>query len=73
MVLESGEPADGILRAARAVDADLIVMASHGHSQVRHFLLGSVTEAVARSDTFPVLLVRPSEQAASKVESPPTE
>jgi nucleotide-binding universal stress UspA family protein len=59
VVLETGEPAEGILRVARSVDADLIVMASHGHSQVRHFLLGSVTEAVVRSDTFPVLLVRP--------------
>jgi nucleotide-binding universal stress UspA family protein len=59
VVLDMGEPADGILRVARAIDADLIVMASHGHSQVRHFLLGSVTDAVVRSDTFPVLLVRP--------------
>jgi nucleotide-binding universal stress UspA family protein len=66
VLLERGEPADGILQAARALDADLIVMASHGHSQVRHFLLGSVTDAVVRSDTFPVLLVRPLGQAADE-------
>ena len=59
VVLETGEPAEGILRVARSVDADLIVMASHGHNPVRHLLLGSVTEAVVRSDTIPVLLVRP--------------
>lgn len=59
VVIEPGEPAEGILRVARAVDADLIIMASHGHSQVRHFLLGSVTEEIARRVAIPVLLVRP--------------
>jgi nucleotide-binding universal stress UspA family protein len=59
VVIEPGEPAEGILRVAHAVDADLIIMASHGHSQVRHFLLGSVTEEIARRVTIPVLLVRP--------------
>ena len=73
VALETGEPAEGILRVARAVDADLIVMASHGHNPVRHFLLGSVTEAVVRSDTFPVLLVRPLGPAVGTAKSGPTE
>lgn len=54
-----GEAAEGIGQAAAQTAADLIVMGSHGHSQVRHVLLGSVTERVIRSSTTPVLLVRP--------------
>ena len=54
-----GEPAEAIRGAAAESGADLIVMGSHGHSQVRHFLLGSVTEAVIRGSEIPVLVVRP--------------
>lgn len=55
-----GEPAEAIRDAAAESGADLIVMGSHGHSQVRHFLLGSVTEAVIRGSGIPVLVVRPN-------------
>ncbi|MHB9148886.1 MAG: universal stress protein [Thermoleophilia bacterium] len=54
-----GEPAEAIRGAAAESGAELIVMGSHGHSQVRHFLLGSVTEAVIRGSEIPVLVVRP--------------
>lgn len=54
-----GEPAEAIRDAATKSGAELIVMGSHGHSQVRHFLLGSVTEAVIRGSDIPVLVVRP--------------
>ena len=55
----SGEPAAAIAVAARDLAADLIVMATHGHREVRHVLMGSVTESVVRSSPAPVLLVRP--------------
>ena len=58
-VVVEGEPAEAITGAAAESGADLIVMGSHGHSQVRHFLLGSVTEAVIRGSEIPVLVVRP--------------
>jgi nucleotide-binding universal stress UspA family protein len=54
-----GEPAESIVAAARELTADLVVMATHGHSEVRHVLMGSVTEDVVRSGATPVLLVRP--------------
>ena len=54
-----GEPAPTIVAVARDLGADLIVMATHGHSEVRHVLMGSVTEDVVRSGVVPVLLVRP--------------
>lgn len=53
------EPAPGIVAAARDLKADLIVMATHGHREMRHVLMGSVTEDVVRNGTTPVLLVRP--------------
>ena len=54
-----GGPAPAIRRAAQQAGADLIVMGSHGHREVRHVLLGSVTETVIRGCDAPVLLVRP--------------
>ena len=56
----TGEPAESITAFADQWRADLIVMASHGHSEVRHVLVGSVTEDVVRNGHAPVLLVRPS-------------
>ncbi len=54
-----GEPAEAINRYADELSADLIVMATHGHSELRHVLAGSVTEDVVRNGSVPVLLVRP--------------
>ena len=58
-LLMIGEPAEAILRAAADTKADLIMMATHGHSQVRHVLMGSVTEDVVRRSDTSVLLIRP--------------
>ena len=58
-----GEPAEAITRLAREEKMDVIVMATHGHSEVRHLFMGSVTEHVVRNGDLPVLLVRPAEDA----------
>lgn len=47
-----------IVADADAWNADLIVMASHGHSGITHVILGSVTERVLRTASCPVLVVR---------------
>jgi nucleotide-binding universal stress UspA family protein len=54
-----GEPAPAIVAVAREIGADLVVMATHAHREMRHLLMGSVTEDVVRSGVVPVLLVRP--------------
>lgn len=54
-----GEPAEGIVGVAGEAEAEVIVMATHGHREVRHLLMGSVTEDVVRNTSVPVLLVRP--------------
>lgn len=38
---------------------DVIVMGTHGRSGIKHVLLGSVAERVARHANCPVLLIRP--------------
>lgn len=49
---------EAICQEAKALDVDLIVMASHGHSGMAHLFLGSVAERVLRSADRPVLIVR---------------
>jgi nucleotide-binding universal stress UspA family protein len=53
-----GEPPEAINRLAESLEADLIIMATHGHSELRHVFVGSVTEEVLRNGEIPVLLVR---------------
>ncbi len=56
-VLAEGEPAQGIARAADEHGADLIVIATHGHTGWRRFMVGSVTEKLVRIAARPVLTV----------------
>jgi nucleotide-binding universal stress UspA family protein len=49
--------AEGILEVARDEEADLIVMASHGHGGVRRLILGSVTDKVLRGSGKALLVV----------------
>jgi len=56
-VLE-GDAASAIVDAARAEQADLIVMSTHGYSGMTRWVLGSVTEKVLRSAPCPVLAIR---------------
>ena len=50
-------PVDAIINIADKVNADVIVMASHGRSGFARLVLGSVAEGVARRARIPVLLV----------------
>lgn len=55
--LRTGIPFVEINKAAEAEDVTLIVLASHGKSNIREALTGSVTEAVAQQHVRPVLVV----------------
>ncbi len=61
-----GRPADVLAAAGSA--ADLLVLGSHGHSRVRHTVLGSVSEDTIRKASCPVVVipvpVRQHERAA---------
>jgi nucleotide-binding universal stress UspA family protein len=56
--VEEGDPKSKILDAAKDWGADLIVLGSHGRKGFNHFLMGSVSEAVARYAGCSVEVVR---------------
>lgn len=53
-----GKPFHEIARVARTVDADLILIATHGRSGLKRAFLGSTAERVVRHAPCPVLVVR---------------
>ena len=53
-----GNPADEIVRTADEVNADLIVIATHGLTGWRRFIFGSVAEKVIRMALCPVLSIQ---------------
>ena len=65
-VLRPGETWEEILAAAKELDADLIIMGTHGRRGLPRALLGSVTEKVVRLSPIPVLTVH------GRSDAPPT-
>jgi nucleotide-binding universal stress UspA family protein len=58
-----GRASEAILRAADELNADLVVMGTHGRTGLGRMLIGSVTEQVIRHARCPVYVVRePSEE-----------
>jgi universal stress protein A len=53
-----GDPYAKLMTLATTMEADLIVMSTHGTSNIAHLVMGSVAEKVARHAECPVLLVR---------------
>ena len=53
----TGTVAEEILSVADELDADLIVMGTHGHGAMYNLLVGSATKGVLKHSTRPVLLV----------------
>lgn len=53
-----GDPSTQIVDYAQEIEADLIVMPSHGRKGVSRFLLGSVAERVVRLSHCPVLILK---------------
>lgn len=49
---------DGIIRFAAEINADLIVMATHGRTGLAHVIVGSIAEDVSNHSTKPVLTFR---------------
>ena len=57
-VVETGDPHQLIVELARTRKADLIVIATHGRTNLAHLVLGSVAEKVIRYAPCPVFVVR---------------
>jgi len=58
VIAEDDQPARGIVDAADACGADLIVMSSHGRAGVAKLVLGSVATKVLALSAVPVLIVK---------------
>lgn len=67
----SGDPARTILEQSWALEADLVVMGTHGRSGFERLVLGSVAEKVLRRARCPVLTVPPVVEGAPTVDRPP--
>jgi nucleotide-binding universal stress UspA family protein len=56
--LSAGEPADEILKAARAEHCDLIAMTTHGHRFISDLIYGATITKVRHEADIPIFLVR---------------
>jgi nucleotide-binding universal stress UspA family protein len=56
--LRTGAPSREILAAAKEYEADLVVIANHGHGNIHRLLIGSVADRVIRMAPCPVLTVK---------------
>ena len=65
--LASGAPWREIVQAAERLDADLVVVGTHGRTGVARLTLGSVAEVVVRKSKCPVLVIRRKDYAVSDV------
>jgi nucleotide-binding universal stress UspA family protein len=61
VLLRMGRPVDQITRIADELNVDLIILATHGHTGLKHVVLGSTAENVVRHAPCPVLTVRVNE------------
>jgi len=60
-VVRYGTPAEEIIRFAEQEEVDLIVIATHGRTGLRHIMMGSVAERIVRLSGIPVLSVKPGQ------------
>jgi len=58
-VVRFGNPASEIKRFAEEEQVDLVVLATHGRTGLKHMVMGSVAEKVVRLSNIPVLAVKP--------------
>ena len=58
-IFREGDPGHEIIRTAEELNADLIILGSHGHKGWKRFTLGSVAELVVRHAPCAVFTVKP--------------
>ena len=62
-LVREGYPATVIVDEAESQRADLIVIGTHGHTGLKHLLLGSIAERVVQKAPCPVLTVKGPESS----------
>jgi nucleotide-binding universal stress UspA family protein len=56
-LIKEGDFADSILKAAKEVNADFIILGSHSRKWLENIVMGSVTEKVLHNSTVPLLII----------------
>ena len=64
--LRLGEPAEVITRYAAEVDAELLLMSTHGRSGLENIREGSVTEQVVRQSPCPVFILHATREDSNR-------
>ena len=59
IVVEVSDPATMIVKQAAKLRADLVIIATHGRTGIKRYLLGSVAEHVVGRCPCPLLTIRP--------------
>ena len=59
IVVEINSPATMIVKQAAKLRADLVIIATHGRTGIKRFLLGSVAEHLVARCPCPLLTIRP--------------
>jgi nucleotide-binding universal stress UspA family protein len=68
--IDIGSPVHCILERASEIEADVIVLGSHGHGSLSERVRGTVADRVLRNASRPVLLFPAAALAAEKEGSP---
>lgn len=61
-LLVQGPTAETLLNLAKQHDVDAVVIGSHGHSTIRKWIVGSVTQSILKNAPCPIVVV-PKNQA----------
>ena len=66
-IFTEGDPGHEIVRVAEELNADLIVLGTHGYSGWKRFAIGSVAELVVRHAPCAVLTIRPKGESIEPI------
>ncbi len=64
-----GDPVHSLLDYAKQIQADLVVLGTHGHGALASLLLGSVAEGLVRKALVPILVVPARQPMDSEVKT----
>ncbi len=53
-----GEPEDEVLKIINGADWDLICLATHGHTGIKDFFKGSISDVIKHKTDKPILMIR---------------
>jgi nucleotide-binding universal stress UspA family protein len=65
LLISQGHPADEITRIVKEKEVDLVIVATHGRSGIKRFLIGSVTDRLVKTITCPLLVLHTQEDHPS--------